>query len=195
MELYSEEPFFEKVLNLLVYSAKKRYGISVSFVGDQKFKGDLSGKEIVLSEDLSPSIRLGYFLHLFGHTVQWNQPDFYENYGNFLKPKFEDKTEEEFQEIYNYEYEAAQYALHFVESLEGHVNFEESYDFVLDWFSRFAITDLKYLEIFYRNTKNKDSLDFAAIWKEVESSRIKSKKYESFSAKEVCPLLSRSRLV
>jgi hypothetical protein len=141
------------VFNLAERHVERRYGIPI-VISDvpNPFTGDLDGAEIRIDHDLSIEDALFILIHLFGHTVQWNQSEEARTIGQKV---LESPSAEQLAALERYEREACRYSL----ALLHEVGVRE-----LDqWVADFAACDFAYLRHFYTT---KEKRPFREFWRD-----------------------------
>lgn len=141
---------FQGIFNQIERHIEGRYGIPVmiSDVLDPN-TGDLDGACIKVDYDQELDAALFVLIHLFGHTVQWNNSDEYRQLGLDSQPG---KSEEELARVFVYERDATRYSLQLLHDIGVHS---------LDrWVTEWWYADWRYLEHFYRTG---EKLDFRSL--------------------------------
>lgn len=114
---------------------------------DPFFKGDLDGKTIYISNELTKEEKLFDLLHLIGHTIQWNVNEQHYELGSVLHSN---PSEGVMALLYAYEWEANCYGLYILEYI-GHKNLR-------DWLYDLFKEDINYLMEFYKSGKKEKIL-------------------------------------
>lgn len=118
----------------------KDLGIEIKYTEglDPFFKGDLDGKTIFISSNLSSKEKLFNLLHLAGHTIQWNVDPSLRELGSTIVNKPKRKLLRELQE---YEWEANCYGLQILNSA--------GFGSLKQWLTILYTYDMIYLTHFY----------------------------------------------
>lgn len=115
------------------------------------FTGDLDGEEIVVDYDLEVEDALFILVHLFGHTVQWNESAAKREIA-FARPDV--WSEALLADVCAYEQEACRYSLQLLHDV-GVYDLDQ-------WLSDFAACDSAYLMHFYKTGEKRA---FRSFWR------------------------------
>ena len=122
-----------------ITSAIVKHGFTIEYADlEPPRTGTFNGLKIVIDPDVDFEMQCFILLHLFGHSVQWVAPS--------LEHKLSDLTttddrDQFMKALRAYEFEAAQFGMHLMHSLEIRD---------LDqWYSDFVETDWRYVERYY----------------------------------------------
>ena len=143
---------FAEVFDRLELVIEQRWGIPVRIRDvPSPFTGDLDGAEIQIDFDLSAEDALFILIHLFGHTVQWNQSLAAREIGMRAGGAW---TDAELAAVAQYEREACGYSLQLLHDA-GVTDLDQ-------WLFDFAACDAAYLMHFYKTGEKRPFREFWA---------------------------------
>lgn len=119
---------------------------------DPYFKGDLNGRDIVLSFGLSKKERLFCLLHLIGHNIQWNVDENLRELGNKL---YTNPDDDKLRQLQEYEWEANCYALQLLHDV--------GITYLDNWLQYMYQKDMYYLTNFYKTGRKSKKVTEIAI--------------------------------
>lgn len=142
---------FTVAFNRLERYIEERYGVPVRIndVADP-FTGDLDGAQIHVDFDVALEEALFILVHLFGHTVQWNQSEHLRKVG--IQAPDAQISAARLAELFEYELDAARYSLQLFHEVGLH-DFDQ-------WVADYFHCDWRYLENFYRRGERGAFLSF-----------------------------------
>lgn len=153
MRVQVPEQRFQQVFNQVEQYVERRFGVPV-VISDvtNPFTGDLDGAEIRIDHDLTLEEATFILVHLFGHTVQWNQSEEARDIGTRTQAN---PTEELMAALHAYETDACRYSLQL---------FHEAGVADLDqWLADYAACDFAYLRHFYKTGEKRP---FFSFWRD-----------------------------
>jgi hypothetical protein len=145
--------YLRAVFNRLERMIEDRWEVPVHIQDvPNPFTGDLDGEQIMVDYDLEIEDAVFIVIHLFGHTVQWNQSAERREVA-FLAPAT--WTDDQLRAAMDYEAEACRYSLQLLHDAGIHD---------LDqWISDFAACDSRYLMHFYKTGEKRP---FRSFWQD-----------------------------